>query len=420
MIDIVADFLVIAVPFFCFGYPFIMSWYWMAGGAIFYIGREISSDAQGGPQSGEIWPPISILVPCYNEGDNAAETLGTAAAVDYPEFEIIAINDGSRDNTAEVLNGLVDRIPNLRVVHLAANQGKATALNTGALLARHELLVCIDGDALLDPQALYWIARDFRYAMVGGLAGNPRIRNRTTLLGRLQVGEFSSIIGLIRRAQSVYGRLFTVSGVICAFRKRALQEAGWWSPRTITDDIDVTWRLQVAGWRVTYEPRAIVWILMPETLKGLWKQRLRWAEGGVQMMVDFFRPMLRGARPSLLPPYINYLLSMLWAYIMAFSLVIGLLWTVGLAPPKMLPGFQLIPEWWGLTLALTYLAQALTSHLLERRFEANMLRSLFWMIWYPMAFWLINTATAVVALPTALMRPRKERTTWVSPDRGLR
>ena len=114
------------------------------------------------------------------------------------------------------------------------------------MLAKHELLVCIDGDALLDPQALYWIARDFRRATVGGIAGNPRIRgNRTSLLGRLQVGEFSSIIGLIRRAQTAYGRLFTVSGVICAFRKRALEEAGWWSPRTITDDIDVTWRLQV-------------------------------------------------------------------------------------------------------------------------------------------------------------------------------
>ena len=143
------------------------------------------------------------------------------------------------------------------------------------------MLVCIDGDALLDPQALRWIARAFPPRHVGGVAGNPRIRNRTSLLGRLQVGEFSSIIGLIRRAQTIYGRLFTVSGVICAFRKRALEEAGWWSPRTITDDIDVTWRVQLAGWRVVYEPNAIVWILMPETLRGLWKQRLRWAEGGV-------------------------------------------------------------------------------------------------------------------------------------------
>jgi biofilm PGA synthesis N-glycosyltransferase PgaC len=420
MLTATADFLVIAIPQFCFGYPFIMAWYWMAGGTLFYLTRERIMAPQDRPRPIEQWPPISILVPCYNEGENAEETLTTAASVDYPDFEVIAINDGSRDNTAEVLDRLAARIPQLRVVHLAANQGKATAMNVGAMMAKHELLVCIDGDALLDPQAPRWIARAFRRGNVGGLAGNPRIRNRTSLLGRLQVGEFSSIIGLIRRAQTTYGRLFTVSGVICAFRKRALEEAGWWSPRTITDDIDVTWRVQVAGWRVVYEPNAIVWILMPETLKGLWNQRLRWAEGGAQMMVDFFWPIMTLRSPSLLPTYINNLLSVLWAYIMTASLGVGLLWAVGLAPPAVLPGFQLIPEWWGLTLTITYLVQALVSHLVERRYEPDMLRSLYWIIWYPMAFWMISTATTVVALPRALFRPRKERTTWTSPDRGLR
>ena len=414
------DYLLLAMPQFCFGYPFVMAWYWMAGGALFYVTRERRMAPQDSPEAIEHWPPITILVPCYNEAENAEETVSTAAAVDYPEFEIIAVNDGSRDNTAEVLNGLAGRIPGLRVVHLAQNQGKATAMNTGALLAKHEILVCIDGDALLDPQALRWIARAFRRGNVGGLAGNPRIRNRTSLLGRLQVGEFSSIIGLIRRAQTMYGRLFTVSGVICAFRKRALEDAGWWSPRTITDDIDVTWRIQVAGWRVIYEPNAVVWILMPETLRGLWNQRLRWAEGGAQMMVDFFWPMVRGKAPSLLPTYLNNLLSVVWSYVMLCSLCVGILWAVGLAPPAVLPGFQLVPEWWGLTLTITYLAQALVSHLVERRYEKDILKSLFWIIWYPLAFWMLSTATSVVALPRALVRPRKERTTWISPDRGVR
>ena len=414
------DYLLLAMPQFCFGYPFVMAWYWMAGGALFYVTRERRMAPQDSPEAIEHWPPITILVPCYNEAENAEETVSTAAAVDYPEFEIIAVNDGSRDNTAEVLNGLAGHIPGLRVVHLAQNQGKATAMNTGALLAKHEILVCIDGDALLDPQALRWIARAFRRGNVGGLAGNPRIRNRTSLLGRLQVGEFSSIIGLIRRAQTMYGRLVTVSGVICAFRKRGLEDAGWWSPRTITDDIDVTWRIQVAGWRVIYEPNAVVWILMPETLRGLWNQRLRWAEGGAQMMVDFFWPMVRGKAPSLLPTYLNNLLSVVWSYVMLFSLCVGILWAVGLAPPAVLPGFQLVPEWWGLTLTITYLAQALVSHLVERRYEKDILKSLFWIIWYPLAFWMLSTATSVVALPRALFRPRKERTTWISPDRGLR
>ena len=70
----------------------------------------------------------------------------------------------------------------------------------------------------------------------------------------------------------------------------------------MTDDIDVTWRVQLAGWRVVYEPNAIVWILMPETLRGLWRQRLRWAEGGAQMMIDFFRPMIRGRAPACCRP----------------------------------------------------------------------------------------------------------------------
>jgi poly-beta-1,6-N-acetyl-D-glucosamine synthase len=414
----ILEYVLLAIPQFCFGYPFVMAWYWMAGGLIFYYVHERKLPPPEQPPPLEHWPPISILVPCYNEGENAEETLRAAARVDYPDFEIVAINDGSHDNTAEVLDRLVSQIPNLRVVHLAKNSGKATALNTGAMLARHELLVCIDGDALLDPHALRWIARPFLASGVGAVAGNPRIRNRTSLLGRLQVGEFSSIIGLIRRAQTAYGRMFTVSGVICAFRKRALEEAGWWSARTITDDIDATWRVQLAGWRVIYQPNAIVWILMPETLGGLWKQRLRWAEGGSEMMIDYFSPMIRGRAPSLLPTYLNFVASLLWAYCMVFALSVGILWTIGVPLPTILPGFQLVPEWWGLTLTLTYLAQALVSHLVERRYEAHMMRGYFWIIWYPLAFWLLSTLTTVVALPRVLLRPR--RSTWESPDRGLR
>jgi biofilm PGA synthesis N-glycosyltransferase PgaC len=414
------DWVLITLAAFCFGYPFVFAWYWMAGGLLFYLTRERNTAPPDRPPPLEHWPPISILVPCYNEADNAEETLEAAAAVDYPEFEVIAINDGSRDNTAQVLDHLVARIPKLRVVHLAANQGKSTALNTGALLARHELLVCIDGDALLAPEALRWIAHVFRRGTVGGLAGNPRIRNRSSLLGRLQVGEFASIIGLIRRAQTMYGRIFTVSGVICAFRKRALEEAGWWSPHTITDDIDITWRVQMAGWRVIYEPNAIVWILMPETLRGLWRQRLRWAEGGAEMILSFFRPVISGRVPTLIPTYFNCVLSVIWSYLVLFSLALGLMLLVGLGPPRPLPAARLVPEFWGLTLTLTFLAQTLVSNFLDSRYERGIWRSLFWMIWYPFVFWILSAVTTATALPRVLLRPNKARVTWTSPDRGLR
>jgi biofilm PGA synthesis N-glycosyltransferase PgaC len=418
MLSDAIDFLLVAWPNFCFGYPFVMAWAWMAGGLLFYFKRERRAAEQKHLASVGTWPPISILVPCYNEAPNAEETLSAAVSVDYPDFEVVAINDGSRDDTAAILDRLAGQWPKLRVVHLARNQGKAVALNTGAMLAKHELLVCIDGDALLDPQALRWVARTFLRSTVGGVTGNPRIRNRSSILGRLQVGEFTSIIGLIRRSQTMIGRVFTVSGVLCAFRKCAVEQAGWWSPHTLTEDIDMTWRVQLAGWRVVYEPRAIVWILMPETLRGLWKQRLRWAQGGSQMMLDYFRPVMGGRQPTLLPTYLNFVLSVIWAYSMTIALIVGLVLSTGLVPRSALPGWGLVPGGWGLTLSLTYFVQALISHLLERRYEPSMIRSMFWMIWYPLAFWILTCATTVAGLPRAVLQPRQA--TWTSPDRGVR
>ena len=154
---------------------------------------------------------MSVLIPSYNEGDNAEETLSHALALDYPEFEVIAINDGSKDDTGEVLERMAALHPRLRVVHLAQNQGKAIALQAGSLLAKHEILICIDGDALLHKQAAHWFVRHFVGSpRVGAVTGNPRIRNRSTLLGRVQVGEFSSMVGMIKRAQRSFGRIFTV------------------------------------------------------------------------------------------------------------------------------------------------------------------------------------------------------------------
>ena len=202
-------------------------------------------------------------------------------------FEVIAINDGSTDSTGAILDRLSELHPRLRVLHQAANQGKAIGLEMATLISKHEYVVCIDGDAVLDPSAARWMLRHFGGPRVGAVTGNPRIRNRSTLLGKVQVGEFSAIVGLIKRAQRTYGRLFTVSGVATAFRKTALHDVGYWHPEMLTEDIDVTWRMQIKHWDVRYEPHALVWILMPETFKGLWRQRLRWAMGGVQVVLKY-------------------------------------------------------------------------------------------------------------------------------------
>jgi len=405
---------------FAFFYPLLMSYVWMGGGLLFWWRRERGAPPIDQPPELSRYPLVSLVVPCYNEGQNSRETIAALAAQRWPHFEILAVNDGSSDDTAEVLDDLLDEVPQLRVIHLVQNQGKAMGLKTAAAAARGEFLVCIDGDALLDPWATHWLVSHLvDWPQVGAVTGNPRIRNRSTLLGRLQVGEFSSIIGLIKRAQRSYGRVFTVSGVIAAFRATALRRVGWWSNDMVTEDIDVTWRLQMDRWDVRYEPRAICWILMPETLKGLWRQRLRWAQGGVEVALRYGAALLRSRRHRRMwVTLMEFTASVVWSYVM-LSLI--LLWLAGrlLPLPEALQVPSLLPDWHGVILGATCLLQFAVSLFIDRRYEPGVGRNYYWMIWYPFAFWFLNMLTTVVATPRALAKRRGTRATWVSPDRGL-
>ena len=405
---------------FAFFYPLVMSFFWMSGGLLYYFRHERNERPRTEPPQMESPPFISILIPCHNEGDQVDDTIGAALALRYPDFEVIAINDGSRDDTAERLNALAGRHERLRVVHLDRNLGKANAMRMGALAARSEYLVCIDGDALLEEHAAHWMVWHLvSGSRVGAVTGNPRIRNRSTLLGRLQVGEFSSIIGMIKRAQRVYGRLFTVSGVICAFRRTALHRIGYWADDMITEDIDISWRLQMDHWDIRYEPNALCFILMPETLKGLWRQRLRWARGGVEVMLRHGRNLCNWRERRMWVVLLEYMLSVFWAYTMLFIMI---LWALGLVMPMPAQLYvkTILPSWHGVILGLVCLMQFAASMIIDRRYETRVGRNYYWMIWYPIAYWLLSLFTTVVALPKTLLKRRNQRAVWVSPDRGVK
>lgn len=406
---------------FAFFYPLLMSYIWISGGILYYLRWERGHPRRDQPPELPSYPLVSLIVPCHNEGENVRETIRYLAQQDYPNIEIIAVNDGSRDDTGEQLDALLQEYPQLRVIHFASNQGKSMGLRMAALAANAEYLICIDGDALLDRYATRWMMHHLlSQPRVGAVTGNPRIRNRSTLLGKLQVGEFSSIIGLIKRAQRVYGRVFCVSGVIGAFRKTALHRAGYWSTDMITEDIDLTWRLQLDHWSVLYEPNAMCWILMPETLKGLWRQRLRWAQGGVEVILRYALPLARNWRSRRMwPVLVEYLLSLVWAYVMAGLILLWLLGQVLPLPPQWTVP-TLLPQWHGVILGATCLAQFALSMAIDRRYEPGVGRNFYWMIWYPIAYWSLSMLTSVVALPKALLKRRGTRAVWVSPDRGIR
>jgi biofilm PGA synthesis N-glycosyltransferase PgaC len=414
---------VVALLFdFTFYYPLFMSYLWMVGALYYYFHyerRHVVGRGEGPPPLPD-YPLVSILVPCHNEAADIEEVIEYLLKTRYPRYEILAVNDGSTDDTGVVLERLAAEHPQLRVVHLAANQGKALALNTAALLARGEYLVCIDGDALLDADAVAWLmGHFFTGPRVGAVTGNPRVRTRSTLLGRLQTGEFSSIVGLIKRAQRTYGRIFTVSGVVACFRKAALQNAGYWSTDMLTEDVDVSWKLQLNHWDVRFEPRALCWILMPETLRGLWRQRLRWATGGMQVLLKEGRIMRNWRKRRMWPVFVEYLSSVLWAYLM---LGVFVLWLAGkvMALPPGISVPTLVPQWTGVVIGTTCLLQIGISLFLDSHYDRGLRRQYYWMIWYPLAYWTLNVFTTVVAVPRALLWRRGRRATWRSPDRGVR
>ncbi|WP_435337602.1 poly-beta-1,6-N-acetyl-D-glucosamine synthase [Acinetobacter sp. LH3_13] len=401
---------------FAFFYPLFMAWLWIAGGIWFYFKREYrQNDLPEPSQEG-----CSIIIPCFNEEEHVRATIRYAMQTQYPLFEVIAVNDGSSDRTAEILDELAAQYPKLRVVHLAENQGKAYALRAGTMVSQYEFLVCIDGDALLHPHAVFWMMHQLTsYPRVGAVTGNPRIINRSSILGKLQVGEFSSIIGLIKRAQRTYGRIFTVSGVIAGFRKTALDRIGYWRDDMITEDIDVSWRLQFDHWDLQYVPKALCYIYMPETFKGLWKQRLRWSQGGVEVLFAYVRKMFKWRLRRMWPIAIEAIISITWAYVI-FG--IFLLYLYGLFFPVPTEWYiqTIFPQWYGVVLGVTCLIQFFVSLCIDHQYDkSRTFRTYFWVIWYPLFFWILMMLTTVVALPKTILKKNK-RARWVSPDRGFR
>lgn len=405
---------------FCFLYPLFMSWVWITGSIYYWFRYERKQSDPAYPPVLTEFPKVALVVPCFNEEEHAEETILNMLEQDYPNLEVIAVNDGSRDRTAEILDRLCAEHPRLRVIHQHTNQGKAVGLTAAALLTDAEYILGIDGDALIDQWAARWMIRHFLLSpRVGAVTGNPRLRTRATLLGRIQVGEFSSIVGIIKRAQRTYGRLFSVSGVCVMFRKVALTEVGFWSRETMTEDIDISWKLQLAHWDVRFEPAATCWILMPETVIGLWKQRLRWAMGGAQAIIKYRRIWMKWVERRMWPVFVEYGLSLVWAYMMIFTVLMFVAGLFVKLPPEFVVR-TLMPGWTGLLIAATSMLQSAVAVALDARYDEKLIRNYFYMIWYPFAYWLIGMLTAVVAFPKALMRKKNQRGLWQSPDRGVR
>jgi cellulose synthase/poly-beta-1,6-N-acetylglucosamine synthase-like glycosyltransferase len=234
--------------------------------------------------------PVSIIVPAYNESVGIVAAVRSFASSQYdgraPDgssraVEVVVVDDGSSDGTADLVEAL--ELPNVRVIRVP-NGGKARALNIGTAATSSPIVVMVDGDTLFEPGSVDALVQAFADPSVGAVAGNVKVGNRGSLLGRWQHIEYVTGFAVDRRAYEVMRCMPTVPGAIGAFRREALEQVGGVSDDTLAEDTDLTMALSRAGWRVVYEESARAWTETPATIGQLWTQRYRWTYGTMQAM----------------------------------------------------------------------------------------------------------------------------------------
>jgi cellulose synthase/poly-beta-1,6-N-acetylglucosamine synthase-like glycosyltransferase len=239
----------------------------------------------------QVQEPISVIVPAFDEQATIAATVRTLAASNHPEVEVVVVDDESADATAETVRDL--GFANVRLVQVPSG-GKATALNTGVALARHELIVMVDADTIVAPDALHELVQPFGDPGVGAVAGNVKVGNRRGLLARWQHIEYVIGFNLDRRLYDALGCIPTVPGALGGFRRETLEAIGGLSTDTLAEDTDLTMAILREGWRVVYQDTAQAHTEAPRTLRQLWHQRYRWSYGTMQAMWKHRHSMVEG------------------------------------------------------------------------------------------------------------------------------
>lgn len=225
-------------------------------------------------------PRMSVLVPAYNEEKVIRTTLEALLATNYPDKEIIAIDDGSRDDTLRIMSEYKDRV---KVIH-KENGGKASALNAGMLYATGSIIVILDADTIIGNSALRHIAKSFADEHVVAVAGNIKIRNRVNILTWCQALEYLSGIQIMRRGLDYFGAITIVPGALGAFKKNKLEEAGSYHKETLVEDFDATMKVLRSGMVVSGNNSAIAYTQAPQKLHDFYKQRKRWYRGNLQVL----------------------------------------------------------------------------------------------------------------------------------------
>ncbi|MBU1211106.1 MAG: glycosyltransferase [Alphaproteobacteria bacterium] len=294
-------------------------------------------------------PSLSVLVPAFNEEKVICKTIRSLLDSRHRKFDIIVIDDGSSDRTAQVVRAQFSRTNRVRVFK-KLNGGKSAALNYGLTKTEAEIVIALDADTLFTPGSIEQLVRHFADPRVGAVAGKAVVGNEVTLMTRFQSLEYVTSQNLDKRAFELFNAIGVVPGAIGAWRSFALLEVGGYAHDNLAEDADVTLAIERRGWKVLYEPAAVAMTEAPETVRAFLKQRFRWMFGTLQVAFKHMSAMTtaspRGVGLVTIPNILLFqfaftLLAPLMDILLVLSLLIGLRdWLM--MPEQGLPGDVLL------------------------------------------------------------------------------
>lgn len=290
------DFVATIIYFILVSYPILGSFAWFIGVLCYsFLFKYKHIDWAEIPT--EVEPFITIMVPAHNEEVVIEDTIDyLMTKINYGNYEVLVTDDGSTDETPAILARLQKKYPKLRVIRIDKNKGKAHAFDIGMAFAKGRLILSNDADTVPEPDALlnyvnYFIRPGGRN--ISAVTANMDVKNRTSLLGKSQTVEFSSIVGIIKRTQAgVLGGLYAYSGANTMYRRDALIDVGGFRQDRATEDISIAWDHQLNGWISVFAPTIIFFMEVPVSLPMLYRQRKRWAKGGTEVWLTNFKKVL--------------------------------------------------------------------------------------------------------------------------------
>nr|WP_211089109.1 glycosyltransferase family 2 protein [Levilactobacillus tujiorum] len=407
-------------------YPVVGSFFWFTGALSYRFLKTNKRDGKAPAIPAAEQPMVTIMIPAHNEEVMIEETITYLFEdLNYDNFEVLVMNDASTDQTGPIIERLQLKYPRLRTVEILKNKGKAHAFNIGMYFAKGDYILSNDADTIPEPDALLkymnFFMRD-RDMNTSAVTANMDVQNRTSLLGKSQTVEFTSIVGVIKRSQTaVNDSMYAYSGANTMYKKSFLIDVGGFRQNRATEDISIAWDHQMLGAVPRFAPNIIFHMNVPETIRDLYHQRKRWAQGGTEVWLTNIKKFLRHPIEHRYQwsMFVDSTLSIIWSFFFTITSVAF----IGLMVSFLVTGdYERVMH--GVMISFIFVTfemfagfmQLLAALILDH--HGAKLKYLFFAPLYMLFYWMVNPITVVMTFIPALKTILGFGSgTWVSPKR---